>query len=105
MQFYMTIESTIDLFNDDLSPEKRDSLYLTLKEEVNRLINEDFNKLVQILYRIDVPEKKLRQVLSDNPSTDAADIIAKMIMERQMEKARLRAAFKTNRDIPDDEKW
>ena len=105
MQFYMTIESTIDLFNDDLSPEKRDSLYLTLKEEVNRLINEDFNKLVQILYRIDVPEKKLRQVLSDNPSTDAADIIAKMIMERQMEKARLRAAFKTKRDIPDDEKW
>lgn len=101
----MTIESTIDLFNDDLSPEKRDSLYLTLKEEVNRLINEDFNKLVQILYRIDVPEKKLRQVLSDNPSTDAADIIAKMIMERQMEKARLRAAFKTKRDIPDDEKW
>lgn len=101
----MTIESTIDLFNDDLSPEKRDSLYLTLKEEVNRLINEDFNKLVQILYRIDVPEKKLRQVLSDNPSTDAADIIAKMIMERQMEKARLRAAFKTNRDIPDDERW
>ena len=101
----MAIESTIGLFNDDLSPEKRDSLYLTLKEEVNRLINEDFNKLVQILYRIDVPEKKLRQVLSDNPSTDAADIIAKMIMERQMEKARLRAAFKTNRDIPDDEKW
>lgn len=101
----MTIESTIDLFNEDLSPEKRDSLYLILKEEVNRLINEDFNKLVQILYRIDVPEKKLRQVLSDNPSTDAADIIAKMIMERQMEKARLRAAFKTNRDIPDDERW
>lgn len=101
----MTIESTIDLFNDDLSPEKRDSPYLILKEEVNRLINEDFNKLVQILYRIDVPEKKLRQVLSDNPSTDAADIIAKMIMERQMEKARLRAAFKTNRDIPDDERW
>lgn len=101
----MAIESTIDLFNDDLSPEKRDSLYLILKEEVNRLINEDFNKLVQILYRIDVPEKKLRQVLSDNPSTDAADIIAKMIMERQMEKARLRAAFKTNRDIPDDERW
>ena len=101
----MAIESTIGLFNDDLSPEKRDSLYLILKEEVNRLINEDFNKLVQILYMIDVPEKKLRQVLSDNPSTDAADIIAKMIMERQMEKARLRAAFKTNRDIPDDEKW
>lgn len=101
----MAIESTIDLFNDDLSPENRDSLYLILKEEVNRLINEDFNKLVQILYRIDVPEKKLRQVLSDNPSTDAADIIAKMIMERQMEKARLRAAFKTNRDIPDDERW
>ena len=101
----MTIESTIDLFNDDLSPEKRNSLHMILKEEVNRLINEDFNKLVQILYRIDVPEKKLRQVLSDNPSTDAADIIAKMIMERQMEKARLRAAFKTNRDIPDDERW
>ena len=101
----MAIEATIDLFNDDLSSEKRDSLYAILKEEVNRLINEDFNKLVHILYRIDVPEKKLRQVLNDNPSTDAADIIAKMIMERQMEKVRLRAAFKTNRDIPEDEKW
>lgn len=101
----MAIENTIALFNDDLLPEKRDLLYTKLKEEVNHLINEDFDKLVQILYRIDVPEKKLRQLLMDNPTTDAADTIAKLIMERQIQKARSRAQFKPNRDIPEDEKW
>ena len=101
----MAIENTIALFNDDLLPEKKDSLYSKLKEEVNNLINEDFDQLVQILYRIDVPEKKLRQLLMDNPTTDAADTIAKLIMERQIQKARSRAQFKPKTDIPEDEKW
>ncbi|HEY0751812.1 MAG TPA: hypothetical protein VGD26_11690 [Chitinophagaceae bacterium] len=101
----MAIENTIALFNEDLLPERRDSLFALLKEEVNNLINEDFGKLVQILYRIDVPEKKLRQLLIDNPTIDAADTIAKLIMERQIQKGRLRSRFKPNPDIPEDEKW
>ena len=101
----MAIENTIALFNEDLLPERRDSLFALLKEEVNNLINEDFGKLVQILYRIDVPEKRLRQLLIDNPTTDAADTIAKLIMERQVQKGRSRSQFKPNPDIPEDERW
>lgn len=101
----MAIENTIALFNEDLLPERRESLFAQLKDEVNNLINEDFGRLVQILYRIDVPEKKLRQLLIENPTTDAADTIAKLIMERQVQKGKARQQFKPNHDIPEDEKW
>ena len=40
------------------------SLFAQLKDEVNNLINEDFGKLVQILYRIDVPEKETKATIN-----------------------------------------
>lgn len=73
---------------------------------IDYLIQTDFNKLVSILYRLDVSETKLSQMLKDFPGTDAAEIIARMIIERQREKIKSRAAFKqTGDDIPGEDKW
>jgi len=60
-----------------------------LIQEVSYLILNDFNLLVQILYRVDVDEEKLRALLKNNES-DAAVVIADMLIARQMEKVRLR---------------
>jgi len=72
---------------------------------LNHLLLNDFNKLIQILYRVDVNERKLKELLQNNQQTDAALIIAELLLERQEEKRRTREALKSNEDISDEDKW
>jgi hypothetical protein len=53
---------------------------------VNELIHTDFHALVQLLYRVDVDEKKLKHLLKTNPHKDSAPIIADLIISRQLQK-------------------
>jgi hypothetical protein len=53
-----------------------------LESTINELIKNDFSRLVQILYRIDVSEAKLKNILSENPNEDAGKLIAQVIIER-----------------------
>ena len=73
-----------------------------ISAEVNRLILEDFNGLISLLYRLDIHEEKLRKTLSDE-NGDAGDIIATMILERQKQKLEARKLFKSG-DC-DEERW
>ena len=77
-----------------------------LANKINELINNDFQKLVSILYRMDVSEMKLKQLLKENAGTDAGLIIADLMIERQEEKVKFRQQFnKRDENISDDEKW
>ena len=60
---------------------------------INDCIQHDFNKLVQLLYRIDVSEEKLKYILQLNPNEDAAKLIAAVIMERLAATKAARASF------------
>jgi hypothetical protein len=61
--------------------------------------------LVSLLYRIDVPEKKLRYLLEQQQGENAPLLIADLIIERQLQKIESRKQFKKDDPIPDDEKW
>jgi hypothetical protein len=76
-----------------------------LAERINELINSDFQKLVSILYRADISEAKLKQLLKTNPGTDAGLIIADLMIERQEQKIRSRQEYKRDENISDDERW
>jgi hypothetical protein len=77
-----------------------------LAAKINELVNSDFQKLVNILYRIDVNESKLKQMLSWYKDEDAGRVIAELIIERQIQKIRSRESFKNSDDqISDEEKW
>src|SRR6187401_3314378 len=77
-----------------------------LIEKINELINTDFQKLVSILYRMDVSEKKLKQLLNENQGTNAALIITELMIERQEQKIISRQRFrKKDENINDEEKW
>jgi hypothetical protein len=56
---------------------------LRLQQHINELIQNDFNRLLTILYRIDVDEDKLKAALRGQPNRDAAEIICEMMIERQ----------------------
>jgi len=65
-----------------------------LAAKLNALIRDDFNALVRLLYRIDVSESRLRQLLDSNKDEDAGRIMARLIMERQLQKIQTRRQFK-----------
>lgn len=72
---------------------------------INHLINHDFEKLVFYLYRIDVNEYKMKQLLDQREGENAAGLIADLIIERQLQKIKSRKETSGNNDIPDDERW
>ncbi len=60
---------------------------------INQLIVNDFQSLITILYRVDVDEKKLKRILKENAGTDAGQIIANLIIEREIQKIETRKQF------------
>lgn len=73
---------------------------------INDLIVHDFNQLLNILYRLDVSENKLKQMLGDDNPGDAGKIIAALIIERQLQKIKSRQQFKQrDNTIDENEKW
>jgi len=98
------IEELLNL-NDQLTVLEKLEMKEHLIFYINHLLLHDFNKLVQILYRVDVDEKRLRELLQQNQETDAAVIIANLLIQRQEEKIKTKEAFKSSNDIPEEEKW
>ena len=83
-----------------------DQLQQKLSEQIGYLIQSDFQKLVSILYQVDVNEEKLKSLLKENPGEDAAGIIADLVIERQIQKIKSRKKFhQDDKNISDDEKW
>jgi len=83
-----------------------DELRAALAQYINYLIIHRFSQLVNLLYRLDVSEKKLQQWLLENTTDDAGKIIADLIIERQLQKIKSREQFKPGEDgISEEEKW
>ena len=66
-----------------------------LETLMNELIKNDFSKLVQLLYRIDVSEAKLKNILQANPNEDAGKLIAQIVLERLAATKKARESFGT----------
>ena len=89
-----------------LQPESVKEIRSQLILLINQLINEDFHSLIQLLYRIDVSEKKIRVYLSEKPNEDAANVLADLIIERQLQKTESRKKFSSeNRSPSEEEEW
>lgn len=82
-----------------------DELKKVVADIINHLITNDFSRLIAVLYRLDISEKKLKQLLKSSIDTSAGDIIAEMIIERQAEKIKARKLFSANESYCDEEKW
>jgi hypothetical protein len=96
-------ESLAIELREDLS---MDELRKKIADYINPLITNNFNKLISILYRLDINESKLKQLLTDNPAEDAGMIIADLIIERQIQKLKSRETHKKGENnIDENEKW
>jgi len=76
-----------------------------LAEKLNQLIRTDFSALVQLLYRIDINENRLRQLLQVNTGEDAGKIIARLIIERQWQKIQTRRQYSSRKTSTGEQEW
>ena len=74
-----------------------------LETLMNELIKNDFSKLVQLLYRIDVSEAKLKNILQANPNEDAGKLIALIVIERLAATKKARESFTTKSSSIEDD--
>lgn len=99
------LDSILQQLTEEVSLDQRESVKQQLVDGINYLLVHNFSGLVQILYRVDVNETRLKQLLQDHPQTDAAVLIADLLMERQEEKLKTKNSFPGSDSIPEDEKW
>jgi hypothetical protein len=64
-----------------------------LVRRIEELIEKDVEKLKWILYRIDVSEKKVHDALATNAQLHYPDVLADLIIDRQIEKVQTRAKY------------
>lgn len=67
-----------------------------LSEKVKELMDTNWEKLLNILYRIDVSENKVKQVLAYVESKNIPKEIADLIIQRQIEKIKYRENYKNS---------
>lgn len=106
----MENNSLTEILNKDLglvvSPQlSLEEIRNAVTNHVNYLINTDFEKLVSLLYRIDVSEPRMRALLQHKQGEDSAGHIADLIIERQLQKIESKIKFSNKKDISDEEKW
>lgn len=83
-----------------------EELLAWLTEYCNGLLQADFPGLVQLLYRVDVSEARLKYMLSNGGGQDAGRIMALLLLERVEQIVDSRKRYRMpDRDIPDEEKW
>ncbi|MCZ2222668.1 MAG: hypothetical protein LC122_03455 [Chitinophagales bacterium] len=72
---------------------------------IKQLISNDFEKLIFLLYRIDVNENKIKQLL-DKSTINTEELIAQAIIDRIAEKKITKEKYKQQQqDIDEDDKW
>ena len=95
--------SAIQLIKNDLSAQREfdESQELTfhrlldwLTAEVQYLLNHNFGQLLNALYRIDLAESEVSQLLEKGDPDQMATNLANAILEREIKKAETRLKYK-----------
>ena len=81
-----------------------------LIEVIIHLIDNDFEKLIRILYRLDIDENLIKRTLADNPPQKAPEVITDLIISRELQKMKTRREFRNEyhsqpSNDEDEEHW
>lgn len=76
-----------------------------LSERIRYLIDHDMEQFLFVLYRIDIEEQKVKEVLATYPLNEAIEAIAVLIIERQKQKVITRRQYATGSNTDDELSW
>lgn len=74
-------------------PTSETEVVILLSKAISQLLDRDFERLLQICYRIDLGEEKLRRILHESEPDQISMDLAKALWERQKQKAEIRRKY------------
>ena len=74
-------------FDPVFSPGSYGELFDQLRAIISEQLTSGSSKLMQLLYRVDLEEKKLEHSLRSHSGIEPAEIISRLIVEREYQKA------------------
>lgn len=80
-----------------------EELEALLADQIAQLISKDIQQFIYLLYRIDVSERQVQQVLADDPA--GYHQLAALIIRRQVQKITSRRAYHAPPPDDGEEKW
>lgn len=72
-----------------------DELRTHLTALINQLLDKDLNKLLLALYRIDIREEKIKNILAHAPADEMAPQIAELIIKKELQKVKTREQYRS----------
>lgn len=83
-----------------------EELLLWLTGYCEELVRSDFPGLVQLLYRVDVSENRLKYLLKASGGKDTGALMARLILERVEQIILARKTYRMpGEGIPEEDKW
>ena len=74
-----------------------DEFRLYLTQKLSYLMDNKYDSLINILYRIDVGEEKLSKLFSGTNRENISAVLADLIIERSIQKAEFRQKYKNGK--------
>jgi hypothetical protein len=81
-------------------PQTADDLEVLLERALKPLLDRDLARLLQILYRLDVAEEKVKRLLAEAPPELMARELARLIIAREWQKVHTRIHYSSTKDKP-----
>jgi len=70
-----------------------EEIHRILTERIHELLEKNVEKLIFILYRIDVGQKKTDEIFNNPSKEEIASLLASAVIERQLEKVKTRKKY------------
>lgn len=70
-----------------------DEIHRVLTERIHELLEKNVEKLIFILYRIDVGQKRTDEIFNNPSKEEIASLLATAVIERQLEKVKTRRKY------------
>ena len=64
-----------------------------LREIIDYLLEKDFERLLNAMYRLDINEDRFREVIEGKAGNDVSGVLADMILERELRKVQTRIRY------------
>ena len=90
----VVISKDLELNQELPVPSGLEELITELSVIIGEMITHDFNRLVNILYRIDVSEEKVKKAMGEQSPEDVPRKIAELIVERELQKLETRRRYR-----------
>lgn len=94
----------MEIRREQLPYKEEADLVAKLREIVAYLLNYNMERLLWILYKLDVDEDRLKLALAESPD-DPESIITRLIIQREWQKIETRRNYKPGYPSSEDEKW